>query len=360
MIRSTHIIKGIVLALLPAIAGVAAPVQSRLDVEQLCYYSLARRSPYAGGLSDPLAESSFNAAPATRFAASSSGRTALHDVPVPQHHDSLTAALEARDYVVDRGRVLMRDYELNFDSSSFHFLPYDADVGLLGLQFVTKTPLFGDSVHAVWADPQPLYFHVTAEQAEELEALRTARALSVNARVQLAAREEPSRPICVRDAQDRPVVELLLLDGTLLATSSQQPLGHAVTDRFDQAACDNLPHDPERHDPVPKVRVTQLSSVGDSSLSDTEGAMLRLLAETELHACYMDALRHNAALRGAVVVEFSLDPSGDVNNAGVVIDAANNAALTRCTISTLDTSAVPREADSAALSVRMNLTFSRR
>lgn len=359
MIRSKHIIGGIVLAILPAIAGVAAPVQSRVDIEQLCYYSLARRSPYAGAGLDALAESSFSASPMARLVAVG-GTDAAQAPPVARHHDSLTAAMEARDYVVDRGRILMRDYEVSFDSSSFRFLPYDADVGLLGLQFAPQAQLFGGSVHTVWADPQPLYFHVTAEQAEELEALRSAKALSVNARVQLAAREAPERPICTRDEQDRPVVELLLLDGTLLATSSRQALGYAVSERFDRAACDKLPSEPDLRDNVPKVRVTQLSSIGESSLSDAEGAMLRLLAETELHGCYMDALRSNAALRGAVVVEFSLNEHGELADSGVIIDAANNATLTRCTIAALDASAVPRSQDAAPLNVRMNLTFSRR
>lgn len=358
---SRHIIGGMILAMLPAFTGVAAPIQSRVDVEQLCYYSLARRSPYAGLGADNLAEVSFNAASNARFASiSGNAGTQAREIPLARHHDSLTAALETRDYVVDRGRILMRDYHVSFDSSNFSFLPYDSDVGLLGLQLAPQAQLFHGDVQAVWADAQPLYFAVTAEEAEELEALRSARALSVNARVQLAARETPDRPICTRGDDDQPIIEFLLLDGTLLANANQQVLGYAISERFERAACDKLPNEPERRDDVPKVRVIDLASVGDDHLSDTEGAMIRLLAETELHGCYMDALRHNAALRGAVVVEFSLDEQGSLRDSGIIIDAANNSTLTHCTLSTLDAANVPRPEDAAPLNVRMNLTFSRR
>lgn len=368
MYRFAHITVGVLLAFLPAVRGVAAPIQSRVDVEQLCYYSQARQSPFAGTVGDTGTESAFMAG--AIVPASASSAPARHAVPSSstksgtRQRDPLSVALEARDYVEERGRVLMRDYEMNFDSSSFRFLPYDSDVGLLGLQFSPKAPLFGGLVHAVWTEEsQPLYFEVSAEQAEELEALRSARALTVNARVQLSAREAPQHAFCERDEHGQPLLELLLLDGTLVATSNRQVLGKAVTERYDRTLC-NRPQssNPRGRDTAitPVVRATELASVGESSLTDVEGAMIRLLAETELHTCYMDALRHNAALRGALVVEFSMDARGHLKDAGVLIDAANNPNLTRCTISVLDGARVPRTSDSAPLNVRMNLSFTRR
>lgn len=361
MYRSAHITAGVLLAIVPALSGVAAPIQSRVDVEQLCFYSQARQSPFAGTVADAGGESPFGAsmaAPVSVQSVRGSGTA------IGRARDPLPAALEARDYVEERGRVVMRDYEMKFDSNSFRFLPYDADVGLLGLQFAPRAPLFGGLAHAVWTEEsQALYFEVSAEQAEELEALRSARALSVSARVQLSARDAPQHSFCERDEHGRPLLELLLLDGTLIATSNRQVLGTAVTDRYDRARCDRptaTNSQGRTDDTTPIVRATELASVGETSLTDVEGAMIRLLAETELHTCYMDALRNNAALRGALVVEFSMDARGKLANAGVLIDATNNPTLTRCTIGALDAARVMRGSDATALNVRMNLSFTRR
>ena len=358
---SKHIISGLVLALLPALAAVAAPMQSRVDVEQLCYYSMARNSPYAALSAEARRDAGTQRGAMQIVTASHTpSRAELLEQASVRPHDSIAAALEARDYVVDRGRVVMRDYEVSVDAEAFRFLPYDADVGLLGLQFAAHVPLFDGDATAVMTDPQPLYFEVSAEQAEELEALRSARALSVTARVQLSARETPQRSFCTRDEDGRPVIELLVLDGTLLADASETVLGYAVTDLFERAECEKDSNDPHNGDNVPKVSVVALSTLGESHLSDTEGAMLRLHTETELHGCYLDALRHNAALRGAVVVEFSFQEDGRLSDTGIIIDAANNNALTHCTLSTLDLSTLPRTEEAAPLNVRMSLTFSRR
>lgn len=361
---SKHIISGLILALLPALVAVAAPVESRVDVERLCYYSMTRSSPFAGLNANARRDAGTQHGAAqivtANAGAQAPSRAELLEQANVRPHDSIATALEARDYVVDRGRVLMRDYELNVDADAFRFLPYDADVGLLGLQFAAQMPLFDGDASAVVTDPQPLYFEVSAEQAEELEALRSARALSITTRVQLSAREAPHLPFCTRDEEGRPVIELLVLDGTLFANASEVVLGYAVTDRFERAECEQNSNAPHNGENVPKVSVVALSTLGESHLSDTEGAMLRLHTETELHGCYLDALRHNAALRGAVVLEFSFKEDGTLSDTGIIIDAANNNALTHCTLSALDVSTLPRAEEAAPLNVRMSLTFSRR
>src|SRR5699024_539379 len=168
----------------------------------------------------------------------------------------------------------------------------------------------------------------------------------------------PQRAIC-RAHEDQPTVEFLLLEGTLHDASDRRPLHHAVTDRYERAACEQRTVDALPDNATPQVRVTNLSSIGDHSLSYTEGSILQLITETDVHTCYMQALRQNSAMRGALVIEFSLNEDGHIENSGVVIDATNDRALTQCTISTLEKAEIVREKDASPLNVRVNLTFSR-
>lgn len=359
----SNIAIGLALAFGPVVEAVAAPLGSSLDVQQLCRYSQHRQSPFA-----QQSEAAVNRAVLPVVNADAVHSDAMARVPGSgdpnfDRHDPLTEALRARDYVETRGRVLMRDYQVSVQSSNFDFLPYDPEVGLLGLTFSPRASLFNGDVSAVWAEPQALYFEVSAEEAETLEALRATHSISIVATVHLVSREESQRPFCTQLADGTPQLELLLVDGEITATGTGERLHHAATERWERLSCQGQLVEPMRsaskRSASPNVRVVNVSSEGEGSMPNVEASMLRLLAETELHGCYMHALQQNAALQGALVVEFNFDEKGRVSSSGVLIDAANNSQLTRCTIQALESARIQRGIGASPLAVRMNLIFAR-
>lgn len=276
----------------------------------------------------------------------------------------MVIARETQDYVEMRGRVLLSEYQVSFDADAFEFLPYDKDIGVLGVSFAASATLPGTDVRARWVDTHELYFEVSAEQAETLVALRATKALDIVATVQIASREAIQRPFCVTalDSED-PEIELLLLEGLLVTKGTREALSHGVSERFERLACQRELLGNSRGVSIntfaPRVRVSHVASDGESFLPSIEASMLQYLAETELNGCYLHALQQNLALQGALVIEFSLDREGRVSQSGVLIDAANNPALTRCALQALESARIPRERAQGSLAVRMNLIFAR-
>lgn len=356
MLRSLYITGTLLLVLLPAWNGMAAPIQSLVDMEKICRFSSLRASAATKNNADTQSATD-NTGPAfapTENAPLNFERT--KDAAIGTQ--TLAALVEARDYAVERGGVLMRTYTLRFDAQDFELLEDPDQEDLLVLHFPPTVPLFDDEAMAAWSTPTSLSFRVDKEDAEEMLVLHAQENLYLEAHVQLAARQAPQRAIC-RTHEEQPTVEFLLLEGTLHDAKDRRPLHHAVTDRYERAACEQHTADALPDNAAPRVRVTNLSSIGDHSLSYTEGSILQLITETDVHTCYMQALRQNSAMRGALVIEFSLNENGHIENSGVVIDATNNRALTQCTISTLENAEIVREKDASPLNVRVNLTFSR-
>lgn len=359
----SHIAISCALAFGPVVDAMAAPLASRLDVEQLCRYSQPRQSPFAGVALNGEPSELIQPSNADILSPDGPSRTPREGDLRVNRRDPLAHAMEARDYVEARGRHLLRNYKISVDADHFHFLPYDPEVGLLGLTFTPRASLFDGEVTARWVEPQALYFQVSAEEAETLEALRATNAISVLATVQLASREDAHRPICTQHENGVTEIELLLVQGVLTTNATREVLHDAPTERLTRVECEARVHQLNtsggRSALTPNVRVINVSAEGESYLPQLEASMLQLLAETELHGCYMQALKNNAALQGALVIEFSFDESGAVSETGVLIDAANNSALTRCTMQALESARIPRTRAGTPLAVRMNLIFAR-
>lgn len=357
MLRSLYITATFLLVLVPAWVSMASPIQSLVDMERICRFSTLQAGTASANVADVSAAMHED-----------SGR--LFAMPEDYSNDpkrakskhtrakTITSLMEARDYVVERGGVLLRTYTVRFDAQDFELIEDSEHEDLLVLHFPPTVPLFDNEAMVAWTTPTSLSFRVDREDAEEMLALHEQEKLYLEAHVQLAAREAPQRAIC-RTHQDLPTVEFMLLEGTLHDADDRRPLHHSVTDRYERAACEQYTTDTTADDAPPRVRVTNVSSIGDHSLSHTEGTVLQLIAETDVHVCYMQALRQNSAMRGALVIEFSLSETGHIENSGVVIDATNDRSLTQCTISTLERAEIVREKDASPLNVRVNLTFSR-
>lgn len=357
MLRSLYITGTFMLVMLPAWVGMASPIQSLVDMERICRFSSLRMGASSASLAD--ASATFQEDAGLIFAApedySNDSKRVKSAKPSTQ---TIASLIEARDYAVQRGGILMRTYTVRFDADDFELVEDPNHEDLLVLHFPPTVPLFDDEAMVAWSTPTSLSFRVDREDAEEMLALHAQDKLYLEAHVQLAAREAPQHAIC-RTHDEQPTVEFMLLEGTLHDANDRRPLHHSVTDRYERAACEQHSTDSLPDDALPRVRVTNLSSIGDHSLSHTEGTILQLITETDVHSCYMQALRQNSAMRGALVIEFSLSETGHIENSGVVIDATNDRALTQCTISTLEKTEIVREKDASPLNVRVNLTFSR-
>lgn len=357
MLRSIYITGALLLAMSPALTGMTAPIQSAEDVQRICDFSpvLPNHSK------DTKARSGSNNSLGARLRFVSAENTpdeADSARSYPSKAQTIASLVHARDYTVNRGGVLMRTYTVRFNAEDFEFLEDDTDGDLLVLYFPPTVSLFDEKATAAWSTPTSLSFRVGKEDAQNVMRLHSENELYLEANVQLSAREAPDRPIC-RPDDDQPAVELLLLEGTLHNADDRRPLHHAVTERYDRVACDHRSAKSMPDDAVPKVQVTSVSSIGAQALSNSEGLMLQLVTEIDVHACYMHALRNNSAMRGALVIEFALDEHGHIVDSGVVIDATNDRSLTSCTISTLGNLEIPRDEDASPLTVRLNLTFSR-
>lgn len=357
MLRSIYITGALLLALSPALTGMTAPIQSADDVKKICDFSSMLLSTSKDKNHHSADANSLDSY--LRFA-SAEDLSDRNDSArsYPSDAQTIAALVQARNYTVNRGGVLMRTYTVRFDAEDFEFFKDEADSDLLVLHFPPTVPIFDDQATAAWSTPTSLSFRVDEESAQDMLRLHRENELYLEAHVQLSAREAPNRPICQPD-QERPAVELLLLEGTLRNTDDRRPLHHAVTDRYERATCEHHSAISMPDDAIPRVQVTNVSSVGAQSLSDDEGLVLQLVTEIDVHACYMHALRNNAAMRGALVIEFALDEHGQIIDSGVVIDATNDRSLTRCTIATIGNIEIPRDDDASPLTVRLNLTFSR-
>lgn len=357
MLRSIYITGALLLALSPALTGMSAPIQSADDVKRICDFSPVL----------PSKSEDFKSRSADANSLDSYVRFASAEAPsnkddsarsYPSSAQTIASLVRARDYTVNRGGVLMRTYTVRFDADDFEFLRDEKDSDLLILHFPPTVPLFDDEAIAAWSAPTSLSFRVGEERAQDMMRLHSENELYLEAHVQLSAREAPNRPIC-QPNQEHPAVEFLLLEGTLRNTDDRRPLYHAVTERYERAACEHRSATSVPDDAIPRVQVTSVSSIGEQSLSETEGVVLQLVTEIDVHACYMHALRGNSAMRGALVIEFALDEHGQIIDSGVVIDATNDRSLTRCTIDTIGNLEIPRDENASPLTVRLNLTFSR-
>lgn len=357
MLRSIYITGALLLAIAPALTGMTAPIQSAEDIRRICELSPVLPSHTTDSNARSAAGNSLGAR--LRFvSAEGTPNDAEPARSNPSQAQTIASLVQARDYTVERGGVLMRTYTVRFNAQDFEFVEDDTDDDIVTLHFPSTVPLFDEEATAAWSTPTSLRFRVGKADVEHLLQLHDKNQLYLEAHVQLSAREAPNRPIC-RSNDDRPAVELLLLEGTLHNADDRRPLHHAVTERYERATCDHRSAKQMADDAIPRIQVTNLSSIGAQSLSDSEGLMLQLVTEIDVHACYMHALRNNSAMRGALVIEFALDENGHIVDSGVVIDATNDRSLTRCTISTLGNVEIPRDDNASPLTVRVNLTFSR-
>lgn len=357
MLRSIYITGFFLLALAPAWTGMAAPIQSIVDVERICNLSSLKPSASAQANAEQAVEeelpAGLNFFGSEAHAPADTQRRSKNAEP-----PAIASLIAARDHAINRGGVLMRTYTVRFDASDFELVEDPDDENLLVLHFPPTVPIFDNEAMIAWSTPTSLSFEVDSADAAEMLSLYEDEKLYLEAHVQLAAREAPQRALC-RTHEKQPTVEFLLLEGTLHDANDQRALQHAVTDRYERAACEQHNDESLPDNAKPRVTVTNLSSIGSNSLSHTEGTILQLVTETDVHGCYMQALRQNSAMRGALVIEFSLNEEGHIENSGVVIDATNDSALTQCTISTLEQAEILRDKDASPLNVRVNLTFSR-
>ena len=271
--------------------------------------------------------------------------------------DPLMAGLELRRYVERRATAVMQDYVIVLPTWSFHVLPHDSAAGLLRVALDERTALFGGLAGLQLWDQRELVFEVGDETWEQLEALRAMDGLSLRMRVQLVSRTMPERDYC-SGADGVPVLEAFVTEAVLEDALGHTVYAQGVTRRAER---DRSARGAGVEDAVatPVVRMTSVHARGLSSLTELEGAMLQLLSETDLNACYLRAVGENSALRGAMVVEFLLAGDGAIDEVGILIDAANSPLLARCALEVLDSARLPRAADAEPLVVRMNVSFLR-
>lgn len=358
MLQRLNILGSLLVALSPALIAAGTPIQSQSDLEKICYYSPPRHSPYRTQEAWPSAASQdgFVQVASAMHAFKSPSHNSPQDEATPEPSDLLQTAMAAKRYTVERGAVLMREYNVRLDPTAFRIHPYDKETGNLTVDFAAQSTFLERQGNIKWAMPTSLEFEVNENEAATIIALADAGDLVMDALVQIASREAPESEFCETSDEAEPTLSLVLISATFRDKTDGHVIAQAVTRQYDRAACVK----PSGHGQVPHIDVTDLASTGNGSLTLIESVTLQLLAETELHFCYMDALQENAATQGALVVELSLDPNGRLSNSGVSIDALNNHALISCTIRALDNAAIPRPDNASALSIRMNLTFSKR
>jgi hypothetical protein len=105
------------------------------------------------------------------------------------------------------------------------------------------------------------------------------------------------------------------------------------------------------------VHVQSLESLGSASMTEAEAVMITLFAELVLGECYFDAKMSNAALEGAVVVNFELDSGGRMNGSELVIDALRSERFRECALQAFASSVIPRVQSAPVLDTRMTVIF---
>lgn len=271
--------------------------------------------------------------------------------------DILEDRLRARDYGLERGHLLLETHEALIDGHEFAFLPYDADLGVLPLSTVGAFPFSGGNyVIAIEAD-DTVAFAIDAERAAELETMREMNGVALRLVFNVASIDDPDRAYCAVDPSG-----IVRIDAHLLAAELVAPDGGAVVYR---AESKRLQEGCVRHGesgdtwraPRPEAMVTSLhAESGGDELSD-EVEFLRASLETELTGCYVEGLRHNGRLQGAITLGINVGVDGIIGDVEVLVDAVGSSDLTACSLRALDGLVVPRPSASAAADVRATIVF---
>lgn len=273
---------------------------------------------------------------------------------------SVTEAESAMRYAQSRRRQLSRTYETVVESSQFRVVSYDPASETLVVSLSDPLELNGGVAAVSMDDDNTLMFAVNAEAADYIETQWRTGAVELWLRYELISRQDMERPYCKQNEMGGPELVGALLEATLIESLHNRTLASMETERAVRERCSLRAEAPRagQSDNPRLVDVHTLESFGADTMSEAEATMLTVFAELVLGECFFDAQISNAALEGAVVVNFEFAPDGTMNEARLTIDALRSEQFRTCAIDAFSRSRIPRMVEASALDTRMTLIFS--
>jgi hypothetical protein len=270
----------------------------------------------------------------------------------------IVEAESAMRYARERRRRVAQTWETVVDSSQFRVVSYDQASETLVVSLNEPLEVSGGLATVRLPEDDALMFALDGEGAELAETQWRAGSLELWLRYELIARERPEEAFCGRNGMGGPEVRGALLEAVLLEPRRGARLAEMKTQRAVRERCSRQAQgEVQASPPGNLVHVQSLESLGSASMTEAEAVMLTLFAELVLGECYFDAKMSNAALEGAVVVNFELDGRGLMNESELVIDALRSERFRECALDAFATSMIPRVPSAPVLDTRMTVIF---
>lgn len=275
---------------------------------------------------------------------------------------SLVEAETVMRYAQSRRRHLARTYETSVGASQFRVVSYDPASETLIVSLSDPMELNNGVATITLPNDNSLMFAVNADAADYIETQWRTGEMELWLRYELISRQDMTEAYCTQNDVGGPELVGALLEASLIEPMRNRTLTSMETDRAVRERCSlraEASRDTRGDDEDARVvDVHTLESFGSDTMSEAEASMLTVFAELVLGECYFDAQMSNAALEGAVVVNFELSPDGAMNAARLSIDALRNEQFRTCAIEAFGRSRIPRVAEASALDTRMTLIFS--
>lgn len=264
-------------------------------------------------------------------------------------------AMQTRHYVETRGRIALQTWSIQLSPRVFQVVhqPGEATLRVVLDEHAPMT----DGAHELrWEGVRELVFDLSPELIERIRRQGSAGELALRVESSLAGRSHYDRLLCEETSDGRTVVPMVLATGSLVERASGDVLAAAQTAHSAGVACSRAARDGD-DDATPVVRVVGMESAGESDLSVAEATLLRALVESRLHRCYFEGIERNAAMRGALVLSFTLGREGTLQGVGVTLDAVDAPEMVRCAAAELERFVLPRGAGASEQSIRLTVVF---